>query len=271
MQVTWQIEDKRHVLNWWIMAQIKDMLSSKEIIRADGRAVNQLRPVRITRKFTDVPEGSVLIECGNTRVMCTATFTVGVPRWRRDSGLGWVTAEYSMLPRATAERTNRESVSGKIGGRTHEISRLIGRCLRGVVDMKAMGECQIQIDCDVLQADGGTRTASVTGAYVALVDALNWAERNGHIRSAANVLKDSVSAVSVGVINGTPMLDLPYVEDSQAMTDMNVAMTGSGEFIEIQGTAEHRPFNRDELNTLLDLAMQGNRALQAAQREALSK
>ncbi len=259
------------MLNWWIMAQIKDMLSSKEIIRADGRAVNQLRPVRITRKFTDVPEGSVLIECGNTRVMCTATFTVGVPRWRRDSGLGWVTAEYSMLPRATAERTNRESVSGKIGGRTHEISRLIGRCLRGVVDMKAMGECQIQIDCDVLQADGGTRTASVTGAYVALVDALNWAERNGHIRSAANVLKDSVSAVSVGVINGTPMLDLPYVEDSQAMTDMNVAMTGSGEFIEIQGTAEHRPFNRDELNTLLDLAMQGNRALQAAQREALSK
>lgn len=253
------------------MTQIKDMLESVKPIRVDGRNVDELRPVRITRKFTDVPEGSVLIECGNTRVMCTATFTVGVPRWRRDSGLGWVTAEYSMLPRATAERTDRESVRGKIGGRTHEISRLIGRCLRGVVDMKAMGECQIQIDCDVLQADGGTRTASVTGAYVALVDALNWAERNGHIRSAANVLKDSVSAVSVGVINGTPMLDLPYVEDSQAMTDMNVAMTGSGEFIEIQGTAEHRPFNRDELNTLLDLATQGNRALQAAQREALSK
>ena len=253
------------------MAQIKDMLESVKPIRVDGRDVDELRPVRITRKFTDVPEGSVLIECGNTRVMCTATFTVGVPRWRRDSGLGWVTAEYSMLPRATAERTDRESVRGKIGGRTHEISRLIGRCLRGVVDMKAMGECQIQIDCDVLQADGGTRTASVTGAYVALVDALNWAEKNGHIRSAANVLKDAVSAVSVGVINGTPMLDLPYVEDSQAMTDMNVAMTGSGTFIEIQGTAEHRPFNRDELNTLLDLATKGNRELQKAQKAALAK
>ena len=253
------------------MAQIKDMLESVKPIRVDGREVDELRPVRITRKFTDVPEGSVLIECGNTRVMCTATFTVGVPRWRRDSGLGWVTAEYSMLPRATAERTDRESVRGKIGGRTHEISRLIGRCLRGVVDMKAMGECQIQIDCDVLQADGGTRTASVTGAYVALVDALNWAEKNGHIRSAASVLKDAVSAVSVGVINGTPMLDLPYVEDSQAMTDMNVAMTGSGMFIEIQGTAEHRPFNRDELNTLLDLATKGNRELQKAQKAALAK
>lgn len=253
------------------MTQIKDMLESVKPIRVDGRDVDELRPVRITRKFTDVPEGSVLIECGNTRVMCTATFTVGVPRWRRDSGLGWVTAEYSMLPRATAERTDRESVRGKIGGRTHEISRLIGRCLRGVVDMKAMGECQIQIDCDVLQADGGTRTASVTGAYVALVDALNWAEKNGHIRSAANVIKDSISAVSVGVINGTPMLDLPYVEDSQAMTDMNVAMTGSGTFIEIQGTAEHRPFNRDELNTLLDLATKGNRELQAAQKAALAK
>ncbi|MFU0573232.1 ribonuclease PH [Gardnerella greenwoodii] len=253
------------------MAQIKDMLESVKPIRVDGREVDELRPVRITRKFTDVPEGSVLIECGNTRVMCTATFTVGVPRWRRDSGLGWVTAEYSMLPRATAERTDRESVRGKIGGRTHEISRLIGRCLRGVVDMKAMGECQIQIDCDVLQADGGTRTASVTGAYVALVDALNWAEKNGHIRSAASVLKDAVSAVSVGVINGTPMLDLPYVEDSQAMTDMNVAMTGSGTFIEIQGTAEHRPFNRDELNTLLDLATKGNRELQKAQKAALAE
>lgn len=253
------------------MTQIKDMLESVKPIRVDGRDVDELRPVHITRKFTDVPEGSVLIECGNTRVMCTATFTVGVPRWRRDSGLGWVTAEYSMLPRATAERTDRESVRGKIGGRTHEISRLIGRCLRGVVDMKAMGECQIQIDCDVLQADGGTRTASVTGAYVALVDALHWAEKNGHIRSAASVIKDSISAVSVGVINGTPMLDLPYVEDSQAMTDMNVAMTGSGTFIEIQGTAEHRPFNRDELNTLLDLATKGNRELQAAQKAALAK
>ena len=253
------------------MAQIKDMLESVKPIRFDGRDVDELRPVKITRNFTNVPEGSVLIECGNTRVMCTATFTIGVPRWRRDTGLGWVTAEYSMLPRATAERTDRESVKGKIGGRTHEISRLIGRCLRGVIDMKAMGECLIQIDCDVLQADGGTRTASITGAYVALVDALNWAEKHKHIRSAKNVLRDSVSAVSVGVINGTPMLDLPYVEDSQAMTDMNVAMTGSGNFIEIQGTAEHRPFNRDELNVLLDLAAKGNRELQSAQRAALSQ
>lgn len=239
------------------------------VTRADGRAYDELRPVRITRAFTDVPEGSVLIECGNTRVMCTATFTDTVPRWRKDSGLGWVTAEYSMLPRATSQRTDRESVRGKIGGRTHEISRLIGRCLRGVIDMKALGENTIQMDCDVLQADGGTRTASITGAYVALVDALNWAKQNGKIKSVKNVLLDSISAVSVGVIDGEPMLDLPYVEDSRAMTDMNVAMTGSGKFIEIQGTAEHRPFSRDELGVLLDLATKGNRELQAAQQAAL--
>ena len=252
------------------MAEIKDLLNNV-VLRPDGRAADELRPVRITRNFTDAPEGSVLIECGSTRVMCTATFTTGVPRWRKDSGLGWITAEYAMLPRATAERTDRESVRGKIGGRTHEISRLIGRCLRGVVDMKALGENQIQLDCDVLQADGGTRTASITGAYVALVDALRWAERNRKIKRADKVLKDCVSAVSVGVINGTPMLDLPYIEDSQAMTDMNVAMTGSGQFIEIQGTAEHRPFSRDELNQLLDLAEKGNKELQAAQRAALAE
>ena len=253
------------------MVAIKDMLDGQTVIRADGRKVDELRPVRITRHFTDVPEGSVLVECGNTRVMCTATFTAGVPRWRKDSGLGWVTAEYAMLPRATADRTDRESVRGKIGGRTHEISRLIGRCLRGVVDMKALGENQVQIDCDVLQADGGTRTASITGAYVALVDAMRWAEKHKHIRSAERVIKDSVSAVSVGVIDGTPMLDLPYIEDSKAMTDMNVAMTGSGEFIEIQGTAEHRPFNRVELNALLDLAEKGNKELQDAQQSALAQ
>ena len=253
------------------MVAIKDMLDGQTIIRADGRKVDELRPVRITRHFTDVPEGSVLVECGNTRVMCTATFTAGVPRWRKDSGLGWVTAEYAMLPRATADRTDRESVRGKIGGRPHEISRLIGRCLRGVVDMKALGENQVQIDCDVLQADGGTRTASITGAYVALVDAMHWAEKHKHIKSADRVIKDSVSAVSVGVIDGKPMLDLPYIEDSKAMTDMNVAMTGSGEFIEIQGTAEHRPFNRAELNTLLDLAEKGNKELQAAQQAALAQ
>ena len=247
------------------------MLVGQTIIRAEGREVDGLRPVRITRHFTDVPEGSVLVECGNTRVMCTATFTAGVPRWRKDSGLGWVTAEYAMLPRATADRTDRESVRGKIGGRTHEISRLIGRCLRGVVDMKALGENQVQIDCDVLQADGGTRTASITGAYVALVDAMHWAEKHKHIKSADRVIKDSVSAVSVGVIDGKPMLDLPYIEDSKAMTDMNVAMTGSGEFIEIQGTAEHRPFNRTELDVLLDLAEKGNKELQAAQQAALAQ
>lgn len=252
------------------MVAIKDMLDGQTIIRADGRKVDELRPVRITRHFTDVPEGSVLVECGNTRVMCTATFTAGVPRWRKDSGLGWVTAEYAMLPRATADRTDRESVRGKIGGRTHEISRLIGRCLRGVVDMKALGETR-QIDCDVLQADGGTRTASITGAYVALVDAMHWAEKHKHIKSADRVIKDSVSAVSVGVIDGKPMLDLPYIEDSKAMTDMNVAMTGSGEFIEIQGTAEHRPFNRTELDVLLDLAEKGNKELQAAQQAALAQ
>ncbi|KFF31489.1 ribonuclease PH [Bifidobacterium bombi] len=253
------------------MAQIKDLLGNDTVIRPDGRKIDELRPVSITRHFTDAPEGSVLICCGNTRVMCTATFTAGVPRWRRDSGLGWVTAEYAMLPRATSERTARESIKGKVGGRTQEISRLVGRVLRGVCDLKALGENQIQIDCDVLQADGGTRTASVTGAYVALVDALRWAQGHKHIKSADRVLKDRVSAVSVGIINGTPMLDLPYIEDSQAMTDMNVAMTGSGDFIEIQGTAEHRPFTRDELGVLLDLAAKGNTELQAKQGEALSE
>ncbi|MFR0557097.1 ribonuclease PH [Pseudoscardovia radai] len=246
------------------------MAGTTTMTRADGRAVDEIRPVTIQRHWTDAPEGSVLIQCGKTRVMCTASFTEGVPRWRRDSGLGWVTAEYAMLPRATAERTERESVKGKIGGRTHEISRLIGRCLRGVVDMKELGENQIQIDCDVLQADGGTRTASITGAWVALADALAWAERKRIIRSASRALTDQVSAISVGIIDGTPMLDLPYVEDSRAMTDMNVAMTGSGAFIEVQGTAEGKPYTRAELNTLLDLAEKGNRELQAIQKEALA-
>lgn len=256
------------------MAQIKDLLDDTQAlkaIRADGRAVDQLRPVTITRGWTQAPEGSVLIECGQTRVLCTATFSQGVPRWRKDSGLGWVTAEYAMIPRATADRTDRESVRGKIGGRTHEISRLIGRVLRGIVDLGVLGENMIQIDCDVLQADGGTRTASITGAYVALADAVSWAKKNRKIKAAKRVLLDQVSAVSVGIINGTPMLDLPYTEDSQAMTDMNVAMTASGKFIEIQGTAEHRPFSRDELNTLLDLAQKGNTQLQELQKQALKK
>lgn len=250
------------------MVAIKDMLGEQTVIRADGRKVDELRPVRITRRFTDVPEGSVLIECGNTRVMCTATFTSGVPRWRKDSGLGWVTAEYAMLPRATADRTDRESVRGKIGGRTHEISRLIGRCLRGVVDMKALGENQVQIDCDVLQADGGTRTAAITGAYVALADAV------AHLRELdvlkGEPLKDSVAAVSVGFVEGVPLLDLAYEEDSQAGTDMNIVMTGSGDFIEVQGTAERTPFNRADLNQLLDLGAAGCAELTRLQREALA-
>lgn len=241
-----------------------------DIIRADGRTADQLRPVTIERGWSKQAEGSALISFGETRVLCTASFTNGVPRWMAGKGRGWVTAEYAMLPRSTNDRMDREAVKGKVGGRTHEISRLIGRSLRAVVDMKALGENTIVLDCDVLQADGGTRTASITGAYVALVDAMHWAEEHKHVKSADRVLKDWVSAVSVGVINGKPMLDLPYIEDSQAMTDMNVAMTGSGDFIEIQGTAEHRPFNRAELNTLLDLAEKGNRELQAAQRAALA-
>lgn len=251
------------------MVQIKDMLGDKAV-RSDGREVDQLRPVTILRNWTDAPEGSVLIQCGNTRVMCTATFVQGVPRWRRDSGLGWVTAEYAMVPRATNQRTDREAVKGKIGGRTHEISRLVGRSLRGVVDMKQLGENQILIDCDVLQADGGTRTASITGAYVALADAIAWAKKSHMVKESKKILTDQVSAVSVGIIDGTPMLDLPYTEDSSAGTDMNVVMTGEGKFIEIQGTAEHGPFDRDELNTLLDLAAKGNKELQRYQREALA-
>jgi ribonuclease PH len=252
-----------------VMVQIKDMLGDKAV-RSDGREVDQLRPVTILRNWTDAPEGSVLIQCGNTRVMCTATFVQGVPRWRRDSGLGWVTAEYAMVPRATNQRTDREAVKGKIGGRTHEISRLVGRSLRGVVDMKQLGENQILIDCDVLQADGGTRTASITGAYVALADAIAWAKKSHMVKESKKILTDQVSAVSVGIIDGTPMLDLPYTEDSSAGTDMNVVMTGEGKFIEIQGTAEHGPFDRDELNTLLDLAAKGNKELQRYQREALA-
>ena len=250
------------------MVEIKDMLGNHQIIRADGRKVDELRPVRIPRHFTDVPEGSVFIECGNTRVMCTATFTPGVPRWRKDSGLGWVTAEYSMLPRATAERTDRESVRGKIGGRTHEISRLIGRCLRGVVDMKALGENQVQIDCDVLQADGGTRTASITGAYVALHDAVEWLRERGSL--AGEPLTGSVSAISVGIVKGVPMLDLAYDEDSTADVDMNIVATGTGDFVEVQGTAEGATFDRKLLGRLLDLADKGNRELTDLQQRVIA-
>ena len=244
-------------------------MTTAPFTRKDGRAVDELRPVTMTRHWLDHAEGSVLVTFGRTRVLCAASFTEGVPRWRKGSGEGWVTAEYAMLPRAGSERSGRESVRGKVGGRTHEISRLIGRSLRGIIDVAALGENTIALDCDVLQADGGTRTAAITGAYVALADAVSWAKEQGILKPSAKVLTDSISAISVGVIDGTPMLDLPYVEDVRAQTDMNVVQTGDGRFIEVQGTAEHAPFNRDELNKLLDLATLGNARLAAAQKLAL--
>lgn len=239
------------------------------IVRADGRTVDQLRPITITRGWSKNAEGSALIEFGNTRVLCTASLTEGVPRWLKGEGKGWVTAEYAMLPRATNTRNSRESVKGKIGGRTHEISRLIGRSLRAVIDTKELGENTIVLDCDVLQADGGTRTAAITGAYVALADAISWAKSEGIIPAKAQPLTGSVSAISVGIIDGVPMLDLPYVEDVRAETDMNVVVTGDGKFVEVQGTAEGAPFDREELNSLLDLALVGTYELSEIQREAL--
>ena len=241
------------------------------VARADGRTLNELRPITITRGWSNQAEGSALVEFGDTRVLCTASFTEGVPRWLKGEGKGWVTAEYAMLPRATGTRSSRESVKGKIGGRTHEISRLIGRSLRAIIDMNALGENTIVLDCDVLQADGGTRTASITGAYVALADSIVWAQRNGLLSPSAKPLKDSVSAISVGIIDGTPMLDLPYIEDVRAETDMNVVVTGSGKFVEVQGTAEGAPFDRDELNALLDLALEGTAELARIQRESLEE
>jgi len=237
--------------------------------RIDGREAADHRPVTIERGWSAQAEGSALISVGNTKVLCTASFTNGVPRWMSGKGAGWVTAEYSMLPRSTNERMQRESIKGKIGGRTHEISRLIGRSLRAVVDMKALGENTIVLDCDVLQADGGTRTASITGAYVALADAIAWGRERTFIARKATPLTDSVAAISVGIVGGEPMLDLAYEEDSRADTDMNIVTTGSGTFVEVQGTAEHAPFDRDELNALLDLGLAGNASLTAIQRAAL--
>jgi ribonuclease PH len=237
--------------------------------RTDGRAVDQLREITIERGWSKQAEGSALISFGNTRVLCTASFTNGVPRWLTGKGKGWVTAEYSMLPRSTNDRMDRESVKGRIGGRTHEISRLIGRSLRAVIDMKGLGENTIVLDCDVLQADGGTRTAAITGAYVALVDAIEWARDKGFIGKNAKPIIDSVSAVSVGIIDGEPMLDLAYVEDVRAETDMNVVVTGRGLFVEVQGTAEGAPFDRAELNNLLDLALGGTVSLAEFQKAAL--
>jgi ribonuclease PH len=238
--------------------------------RHDGRATDQLRDIRITRNWLDHAEGSVLVEFGRTRVLCAASFTQGVPRWRKGSGEGWVTAEYAMLPRATNTRSDRESVKGRIGGRTHEISRLVGRSLRAVVDTKALGENTIVLDCDVLQADGGTRTAAITGAFVALSDAIETGRRLGAIKASAQPLKGSVAAVSVGVVDGVAVLDLDYPEDSTADTDMNVVMTGTGEFVEVQGTAEAAPFGREALGALLDLATTGCAELTRLQLDALA-
>ncbi|MEQ4205418.1 ribonuclease PH [Actinopolymorpha sp. B9G3] len=239
------------------------------MVRVDDRSADQLRPVQITRGWLDHAEGSALVEFGRTRVLCAASVTESVPRWRRDSGLGWVTAEYSMLPRSTNTRSDRESVKGRLGGRTMEISRLIGRSLRAVIDFKALGENTIVLDCDVLQADGGTRTAAITGAYVALVDAVRYLDGRGSLRGDA--LTDSVSAISVGIVDDAPLLDLCYEEDVRAQTDMNVVMTGDGRFVEVQGTAEGDPFDRKLLDELLELAGVGCAELAHIQAEVLAK
>ena len=237
--------------------------------RPDLRKPDELRPVTLTRQWLDHAEGSVLVEFGRTKVLCAASVTEGVPRWRKGSGQGWVTAEYAMLPRATHTRGDREAVKGRIGGRTHEISRLIGRSLRAVVDHKALGENTIVLDCDVLQADGGTRTAAVTGAYVALADAVSYLR--GRKLLKGEPLRDTVAAVSVGVVDGEPRLDLQYDEDVAAGTDMNVVCTGDGRFVEVQGTAEGEPFDRALLDALLNLAVGGCAELTLHQMEALGR
>ena len=235
--------------------------------RPSGRAADQLRPIRITRNYTKHAEGSVLVEFGDTKVICTASVEAGVPRFLKGKGQGWLTAEYGMLPRATGERNQREAAKGKQGGRTLEIQRLIGRSLRAAVDLSKLGENTIYIDCDVIQADGGTRTASVTGACVALVDALGALKRRGNLKG--NPLKQMVAAISVGIYQGTPVLDLDYLEDSAAETDLNVIMTDAGGFIEVQGTAEGAPFQPAELNAMLELAQGGLRDLFEIQQAAL--
>ena len=237
--------------------------------RSDGRTSDALREIKFTRGWLNHAEGSVIVEFGQTRVLCAASFTAGVPRWMAGQGKGWVTSEYSMLPRATNTRSDRESVKGKLGGRTQEISRLIGRSMRSIIDMSALGENTIVLDCDVLQADGGTRTAAITGAYVALVDAITWAQGKGLVKGSP--ITDSISAVSVGIIDGKPTLDLCYEEDVRADTDMNVVCTGSGKFVEVQGTAEREPFDRALLDQLLDLAVKGCSELTQFQKAALAK
>ena len=238
-------------------------------MRPSGRAPDELRPIRFQRRYTRHAEGSVLVEFGETRVICTATVEESVPRWLKGSGRGWVTAEYGMLPRATGERTSREAATGRQGGRTVEIQRLIGRSLRAVVDLQALGERRVILDCDVIQADGGTRTASITGATVALIDALAVLKKRGALKG--NPLKQMVAAVSVGIYQGVPVLDLDYLEDSAAETDLNVVMTDAGGFIEVQGTAEGAPFRPAELNAMLELAQQGMQELFELQRAALAE
>ncbi|NMM00369.1 ribonuclease PH [Paraburkholderia sp. RP-4-7] len=237
--------------------------------RPSGRQANQLRDVRITRHYTKHAEGSVLVEFGDTKVICTASIAESVPPFLRDRGQGWLTAEYGMLPRATHTRSDREAARGKQTGRTQEIQRLIGRALRSVFDLEKLGARTLHIDCDVIQADGGTRTASITGAFVAAHDAVAGLLATGRIESSP--ITDYVAAISVGVYDGLPVLDLDYDEDSQCDTDMNVVMTGAGGFVEIQGTAEGVPFSRDEMNSLLDLASDGINTLIAKQKEALEQ
>ena len=239
------------------------------VFRADQRAADSLRPTRLTPGFVQAPEGSVLIEVGNTRVLCNATIEQGVPAWLRNSGRGWVTAEYGMLPRATLTRTPRESERGKVGGRTHEIQRLIGRSLRSVVDMKALGERTVILDCDVLQADGGTRTAAITGAAVALAIALGKLVQAGTLKSSP--LRQMIAATSVGIVDGQQLLDLAYEEDSRASVDMNVVLLADGGLVETQATAEKNSYTRAELNGLLDLAEAGIRQLLSLQMAAVSE
>ena len=239
--------------------------------RHDGRALDELRTIRFTRNWLDHAEGSCLVEFGRTRVLVAVSFTAGVPRWLKGQGTGWVTSEYEMLPRSTNTRSDRESRKGRVGGRTHEISRLIGRSLRAVIDTGALGENTVVVDCDVLQADGGTRTASITGAYVALADAIEDARSKGLLAAAAQPLTGSVAAVSVGIIDGRPVLDLDYPEDSTAETDMNIVMTGDGRYVEVQGTAEGAAFDRSLLDGLLDLGAHGCARLTELQQAALAE
>ncbi len=239
------------------------------LMRPSHRAPDQMREVSLERGVAPQAEGSCLVDFGKTRVLCTASVERGVPAWRRGQGLGWITAEYGMLPRATGQRTRREAVLGRQSGRSQEIQRLIGRALRAVIDMATLGENQVIIDCDVLRADGGTRTAAITGGYVALAEALDWMQARDLCQPDA--LKDAVAAVSCGIYRGTPVLDLDYTEDSEAETDANFVMTGAGTFVEIQGTAEGEPFSRDRLQAMMDLAQKGIGELIALEQKVLAE